>query len=166
MKGKQIYQFLLLILLFFPMTVFSQGFKSIETGNQSAGNVDFNFSGIWAYRSLHNNSDLDLDFSKLAFGKGTMVLNVEGHKISGTIGGPGWNLDLSGYINGSYIRFQGKGLVGEEIWVYDYAGELIMPWPHGIDQNPTIVGSVIRTKEHSEGKSPAGYVATFYSVRK
>lgn len=127
--------------------------------------VEFEIDGEWIYRSLHNKTDINLDFNDLAFGKGTLVLKLDNHKVSGSLGGPGWNLVLKGSYNADEIRFQGTGEIGGELWVYDYKGVLIMPWPHEVNQLPTIVGSVIRTKAHSEGKSPAGYVASFYAVK-
>jgi hypothetical protein len=93
--------------------------------------------------------------------------------LKGTIGGPGWSLALRGsrtYGYPSQVRFQGKGVVGGEEWIYDYVGWLVPVWPNSDDrlQRPAIVGSVIRTIPHSNGKggtSPAGVVASFYAVR-
>lgn len=127
----------------------------------------FAIEGDWVYRSFHNDPDFDAEFNDLAFGKGHMTLNLNQHEVYGTLGGPGWNLDLAGYYApDGEIRFQGTGIISGEQWIYDYSGTLVMPWPHGIDQRPAIVGSVIRTKEHSNGKSKAGYVGSFVAVRK
>lgn len=91
--------------------------------------------------------------------------------IKGSIGGPGWSLQLTGnrgYGNPFDVRFQGKGKVGDEMWTYDYIGYLVPAWPNGDHQRPAIVGSVIRTVAHSDGAggiSPAGYVASFVAVK-
>lgn len=66
-------------------------------------------------------------------------------------------------------RFQGKGVVSGEEWVYDYIGWLVPAWPNSNDtlQRPAIVGSVVRTVPHSSGSggvAPAGVVASFYAV--
>lgn len=53
---------------------------------------------------------------------------------------------------------------GEE-WVYDYLGYLVPVWPNGVDQRPAIVGSIVRTKPHSMGNAPAGYVAQWIAVK-
>ena len=53
--------------------------------------------------------------------------------LSGTIGGPGWSLALHGsfgYGSPMQVRFQGKGLVGGEEWIYDYIGWLVPVWPN------------------------------------
>jgi hypothetical protein len=69
------------------------------------------------------------------------------------------------------VRFQGKGLVNGEEWIYDYLGWLVPAWPNSTDrlQRPAIVGSVVRTVPHSGSApgsvSPAGVVASFYAVR-
>jgi hypothetical protein len=68
------------------------------------------------------------------------------------------------------VRFQGKGVVGGEQWIYDYIGWLVPVWPNSTDrlEVPAIVGSVVRTIPHSGsggGTNPAGVVASFYAVR-
>ena len=79
-----------------------------------------------------------------------------------------WALELNGSINygNPYdLRFQGRGIVKGEEWVYDYEGYVIRPWPNGVDQRPAFVGTVVRTVAHSQGKSKAGVVASFIAVR-
>jgi hypothetical protein len=131
------------------------------------------FVGNWTYRSLLGDPDLDKEFDKLEFGKGTLVIEeAEPQLLKGTIGGPGWSLTLHGsrgYGSPMQISFQGKGLVSGEEWVYDYIGWLVPVWP-GSDPNKqrrAIVGSVVRTVPHSSngGVAPAGVVASFYAVR-
>jgi hypothetical protein len=133
------------------------------------------FPGSWTYRSLLNEPDITTDFDKLEFGRGTIVITApSSNTLGGTIGGPGWSLDLHGsigYGSPGQVRFQGKGVVGGEEWIYDYIGWLVPVWPNSNDtlQRAAIVGSVVRTIPHSGSSpgtiSPAGVVASFYAVR-
>ena len=127
------------------------------------------FTGNWAYRSLINNPDLTVDFNALRFGQGTLSLTEPSKgKLGGTIGGPSWTLTLDGTATGGdplKLRFQGRGEVGGEIWVYDYLGYRIVDWPNGVDQREVIVGSIVRTAPHSQGQAEAGFVASWYAVR-
>jgi hypothetical protein len=130
------------------------------------------FVGTWTYRSLLNNPTLKTDFDALEFGRGTIVIkDAPMQTLVGTIGGPGWSLELQGsrsYGDPMHARFHGTGTVGGEKWVYDYNGYLVPDWPNGVDQVPAIVGSVVRTIPHSAGAgktAPAGVVASFYAVR-
>ena len=132
------------------------------------------FVGSWTYRSLLNDADVSTDFDKLEFGRGTIVIEDGPEEVlRGTIGGPGWSLALHGsraYGSPAQVRFQGKGLVGGEEWIYDYIGWLVPVWPssNGQLQQAAIVGSVTRTIPHSSGTggvAPAGVVASFYAVR-
>lgn len=68
------------------------------------------------------------------------------------------------------VRFEGRGVVGGEEWIYDYIGWLVPVWPNSKArlQRAAIVGSVVRTIPHSSGSggvAPAGVVASFYAVR-
>lgn len=97
--------------------------------------------------------------------------------LKGTIGGPGWSLDLKGareYGNPMHVRFQGKGVINGEEWIYDYDGYLVPAWPNGVQQVPAIVGSIVRTVPHSGSPPkdggpapihPAGVVASWYAVK-
>ena len=131
------------------------------------------FVGKWSYRSFLNNPDLSVAFNDLEFSAGTIVIKQAPMQLlTGTIGGSDWSLDLKGaraYGNPMSVRFQGKGVVSGEEWIYDYWGSLVPAWPNGVDQRPAIVGSVIRTIPHSGGApgtvAPAGVVASFYAVR-
>lgn len=131
--------------------------------------TDNPFVGTWTYRSLLNEPDVNTAFNDLEFGRGTLVIEAAAFELlTGTIGGPGWSLALHGsraYGSPMSVRFQGKGTVGGEDWVYDYTGWLVPVWP-GSDaslQRPAIVGSVTRTIKH--GSAPAGVVASFYATR-
>ena len=132
------------------------------------------FVGAWTYRSLLNDPDINTQFNDLEFGRGTIVIEDAAEEVlTGTIGGPGWSLKLygsRGYGSPAQVRFQGKGLVGGEEWIYDYIGWLVPVWPNSTptQQRPAIVGSVVRTIPHSNGNggvAPAGVVASFYAVR-
>jgi hypothetical protein len=132
------------------------------------------FVGTWTYRSLLNNTDVTTDFNDLEFGRGTIVIEENPMQLlTGTIGGPGWSLNLHGsraYGSPMKVRFQGKGLVGGEEWIYDYIGWLVPVWANSDStlQTAAIVGSVTRTIPHSSsggGTAPAGVVASFYAVR-
>ena len=131
------------------------------------------FVGKWTYRSLLNNPDINQDFDKLEFGRGTLeIQEVSSTVLGGTIGGPGWKLALHGsfgYGSPMQVRFRGKGFVSAEEWVYDYIGWLIPAWPNSNStlQRNAIVGSVVRTVPHGSGSavSPAGVVASFYAVQ-
>jgi len=129
-------------------------------------------TGSWTYRSFSNKPQLGLPFNDLKFGEGTIKITESAmDEFAGTIGGPGWELKLSGavgYGNPFSVRFQGVGSVGGETWIYDYVGYLISRWPNGINQRPALVGSVIRTVPHGNGAggtSPAGVVASFIAVK-
>ena len=132
------------------------------------------FVGTWTYRSLLNDPDVNTNFDQLEFGRGTLVITApSSDTLGGTIGGPGWSLDLHGaigYGSPGQVRFQGSGLVNGEKWVYDYIGWLVPVWPNSNAQlqRAAIVGSVVRTIPHSSGNggvAPAGVVASFYAVR-
>lgn len=137
--------------------------------------TDNPFVGTWTYRSLLNESNIGTDFNKLEFGRATLVITASSSTtLGGTIGGTGWSLALHGsfaYGSPAQVRFQGRGIVGGEEWIYDYIGWLVPVWPNSNDtlQRAAIVGSVVRTIPHSSGKpgtvSPAGVVASFYAVR-
>lgn len=132
------------------------------------------FVGAWTYRSLLNDPDVNTQFNDLEFGRGTIVIEEAPEQVlRGTIGGPGWSLNLHGsrgYGSPMQVRFQGKGLVSGEEWIYDYIGWLVPVWPNSNDtlERPAIAGSVVRTIPHSSGSggvAPAGVVASFYAVR-
>ncbi|MGH9599438.1 MAG: hypothetical protein ACRD27_06210, partial [Terracidiphilus sp.] len=134
--------------------------------------ADNPFTGSWTYRSLLNDPDISVPFGKLQFGVGTIVIDdAPSEVLSGTIGGDDWQLKLRGsrsYGSPAQVRFQGKGLVGGEEWIYDYIGWLVPVWPASTSalDRPAIVGSVTRTIPHSSGTggiAPAGVVASFYA---
>lgn len=127
------------------------------------------FEGAWSYRSFRSNPDLDASLDDLLFGSGNLNLTVPSpDRLSGTLSGDGWNLDLNGGVtdgNPATIRFQGRGTIGGEQWIYDYVGYLVPVWPNGVEQRPAIVGTIVRTVAHSNGQASAGYVAQWIAVR-
>ena len=127
------------------------------------------FAGKWTYRSFHNNPELDAEFNALEFGRAILDVQPEDPLgVAGSIGGSGWSLAIKGRVDfGSppSIRFQGKGDIGGETWVYDYYGFLAPAWPNGDGQRPAIVGTIVRTVPHSNGQAEAGYVASWIAVR-
>jgi hypothetical protein len=139
------------------------------TSSQQAPDLTNPFVGKWSYRSFHNNPDLSVSFDKLRFGAGTLELSSSTFgNLSGTIGGPGWSLGIKGWITFGTpmtVRFQGRGEIEDEEWVYDYFGFLAPNWPNGEEQRPAILGTIVRTVPHSSGQSKAGYVASWIAVR-
>ena len=100
---------------------------------------------------------------------GTLVLvATAGNGISGSIGGPGWSLAITGTVtpgNPTRLQLEGRGMIENEEWVYAYLGYMVPSWPKGVDQFDAIVGSVIRVIPHSNDQAEAGFVASFYGVR-
>lgn len=130
------------------------------------------FVGRWSYRSLLNDPNLQTSFNDLEFGQGVIdITEAPMQVLTGVIGGSGWSLNLYGsrsYGDPMHVRFQGKGVVGGEEWIYDYTGYLVPQWPNGVQQRAAMVGSIVRTIPHSNGSggvNPAGVVASWYAVR-
>lgn len=128
-------------------------------------------TGKWTYRSFLNDPDLSTEFNALEFGRGTITIyQAPMGVLKGSIGGPGWSLNLRGSINYGdpySLRFQGKGVVGGEQWIYDYIAYAIKPWPDGVNQVPAMTGSIVRTIPHSSGTggtAPAGVVCSWFAV--
>ena len=129
--------------------------------------------GSWTYRSFSNNPDLSTAFNDLEFGRANITIDdspfgvIKGRIFDNDPSFP-WALELNGsvnYGNPCDLRFQGRGTVNGEEWVYDYEGYVIRPWPNGENQRPAFVGTVVRTVTHSQGKAKAGAVASFIAVR-
>ena len=129
-------------------------------------------AGKWTYRSFINDPNLATDFNNLEFGRATITINeAPMGTLQGSIGDTGWSLDLNGSINYGdpySVRFQGKGVVGGEQWIYDYIGYVVKPWPNGVGQIPAMTGSIVRTIPHSGGSAgsvaPAGMVCSWIAV--
>ncbi len=138
----------------------------------SATNMHTILEGMWSYRSLNNDPNLSTSFNDLEFGQGTIRIDSSPlNEFSGLIFGPGWELDLKGSINYGdpfCLRFQGKGVIGGNEWIYNYVGYMVNPWINGINQVPAIVGSIVRVIPHPGGDGglhPAGVVASWYAVK-
>jgi len=143
--------------------------KSNEATTSNAGHsVLSSLSGKWTYRSFISDPNLNTEPNNLLFGSGTMELSATApDNLSGTLGGPDWQLTLSGKVmvgTPVSIRFTGTGIIGGEEWVYDYLGFAVPSWPNGVDQRPAIVGTIVRTKAHSGGTAKAGVVAQWIAV--
>lgn len=129
------------------------------------------FVGRWRYRSFRNVPDVVTKLDDILFWEA--ILNVTSRSssgISGDIGDGQDKLTIKGFVTfgfPNFIRFEGTGLdgTGTAGWKYNYAGFLVPEWPDGIDQRDAIVGSVIRTVPHTNGKAKAGYVASFVAVK-
>jgi len=129
-------------------------------------------AGLWTYRSFIADPDLATAFNDLEFGRGNIKVDEAPFGIfRGRIYDTGWSLELNGAIQYGtpfQIRFQGKGVVGGEEWIYDYLGSVVAPWPNGVNQRPAIVGTIVRTIPHSSNGTaiaPAGVVAQWIAVR-
>jgi len=144
-----------------------KAFRSRAAGTESS--VPSPVAGRWSYRSFVSNPDLTVEPNQLLFGSGTMDLSVTSQDdLTGTLGGEGWQLMLTGRVVGgtpTAIRFTGKGIIGGEEWIYDYLGYAVPAWPNGVDQRPAIVGTIVRTKAHSAGTAKAGVVAQWIAVK-
>jgi len=123
--------------------------------------------GTWVYRSFLSILDVKSPFDKLEFGVGEIRIDAAPMNVfTGLIYGEGWELDLTGSINYGNpvtLRFQGRGVVDNEEWIYDYEGYVVRPWPSGVDQVSAIVGTIVRTIPH--GASPAGVVAQWIALK-
>ena len=129
------------------------------------------FAGDWTYRSFLSNPDIKIDFNQLEFARADLRIDRSPFGVlQGKLSFDDDNLTLKGniaYGNPFTARFQGKGATpGTEGWIYDYLGFLVPAWPNGVDQRPLIVGTVIRTVPHSNGKAKAGVVASFIAVKR
>jgi hypothetical protein len=129
-------------------------------------------TGKWTYRSFYNDPNIATSLTDLQLGIGTIVIEEAPFDLlKGTIGGDGWSLKLQGsrsYGNPMEIRFQGKGVVNGEEWIYGYVGYFVPAWPDGVQQVPAFVGSIVRVIPHksgSNGISPAGVVGSWYAVK-
>lgn len=132
--------------------------------------------GKWTYRSYHNAEELiEREAQKaldLVFGEGIFEFTpVTYVKFEGTFDmGGNYMLNLDADLHpmkdsaGFEIAVTGHGIAGTptEGWQYDYRGIFGHRWDGGVDQVPSFVGTVIRTKPH--GDRPAGYVASFIAV--
>jgi hypothetical protein len=134
-------------------------------------------NGNWTYRSFINNpQEVGDDAQKalaLIFGEGNLTITVKSESLfhAGLDFGGGAAMDLYGeVVAGSGVSpevliITGTGRTGTSTdkWVYQYKGYVVPQWSEGVQQVPTIVGTVIRTIPHGAGT--AGVVASFVIVR-
>ena len=108
----------------------------------------------------------------LVFGEGIMTFDrPSANNITGTFDmGGGFVLDLTGTIQNNAVgdiavELYGTGRPGTptDNWEYDYKATTTPKWSNGIDQIPTLVGTVIRAKPH--GTAKAGLVASFIAIK-
>jgi hypothetical protein len=108
----------------------------------------------------------------LVFGEGLMTFGQpSANNIAGTVDfGGGFVLDLKGTMQTTAAGDIAVDLVGTgrpgtptENWEYDYKATTTPKWPNGIDQVPTLVGTLIRAKPH--GTAKAGVVASFIAIK-
>jgi len=108
----------------------------------------------------------------LVFGEGVMTFDQpSGNNVTGTFDmGGGFVLDLKGTMQTNAagdiaVELYGTGRPNTptDNWEYDYKATTTPKWPNGVDQIPTLVGTVIRAKPH--GTAKAGVVASFIAIK-
>jgi len=128
-----------------------------------------NLAAIFGQGSTANNAAKALG---LIFGEGVMTFDSPaGSAITGNFDmGGGYVLDLKGTmqtLNSGDVSVEifGTGRAGTPTanWEYDYRAFLSPKWPNGVNQIPTLVGTVIRAKPHDGG--PAGVTASFIAIK-
>jgi hypothetical protein len=130
--------------------------------------------GHWTYRSFLNRAEHEDDINNLLFAEAELVFEKasSGELIGALNMGEAGSLTIKGTVvdgNPLSVRFQGVGKAAgspSEGWIYDYIGWYVPAWPNGVNQKPAVVGSVIRTVSHSNGKAKAGVVASFIAVKR
>ena len=171
------------IIIFFVFTpVFGAetlpNISSVNHGTANSRSDTSLLAGKWTYRSYRNDPSLiDGDAKKALqsiFGEGVFTFEVlQNNTIKGVFDmGGGYMLDIKGVIQPEIpnsapltLSINGYGRAGTPTdgWEYNYHGFLAYQWPNGIDQVPSLVGSVIRAKPH--GTAKAGYVASFTAIK-
>ncbi len=131
-------------------------------------------NGAWTYRSYFNNPALVSEDAQAAlamiFGEGQFLLTQSNTgAVTGKLDmGGGYALELSGNSakNGSQFELIGLGIADTPTagWRYDYRGVAGYSWPNGINQVPSLLGTVIRVNAHGP-HSPAGVTASFVAVK-
>ena len=129
-------------------------------------------AGRWTYRSLFNDSDASKPFNDLRFGFGTLEIDPAPRGVfRGRLIGPGVTFRVEGSVGDArprVLRFQLRGIFHSEEWLYDYLGWVIPPWPQGVGQLPTMLGTLVRDIPYTDtggGLAAAGLVATWFAVR-
>jgi hypothetical protein len=129
-----------------------------------------NLAAMFGQGSTANNAAKALS---LVFGEGVMTFDPpSGNNVTGTFDmGGGYILDLKGMMQMSTsgdisVELFGTGRAGTPTanWEYDYRANSTPKWPNGVNQVPTLVGTVIRAKPHDGGA--AGVVASFIAIKR
>jgi hypothetical protein len=131
-------------------------------------------TGKWTYRSYVNTPALvggdPQAAAELIWGEGVFDFELgEGERFGGTLDmGSGYALTLEGEVlpgdpSGFSIVGLGIDKTPTEGWRYDYHGAGGYEWPDGVDQVPSLVGTVVRVNAHGPS-SPAGVTASFIAV--
>jgi hypothetical protein len=134
------------------------------------------FAGRWTYRSYVNDPALVGDDANkalaLIFAEAVFTFEIPtSSTLKGTIEWTGGGLDLQGTLRPTgeggapvlAIVGTGRPATGTAGWEYDYHAQLAYQWPTGLDQTPTLIGTVMRAKAHDGGA--AGFVASFIAVK-
>jgi hypothetical protein len=128
-----------------------------------------NLAAMFGQGSTANNAAKALS---LVFGEGIMTFDPpSGNNVTGTFDmGGGYVLDLKGTMQTSAsgdisVELFGTGRPNTPTanWEYDYRASTTPKWPNGVNQIPTLVGTVIRAKPHDGGA--AGVVASFIAIK-
>jgi len=129
-----------------------------------------NLAAMFGQGSTANNAAKALI---LIFGEGIMAFDrPSGNTVTGTFDmGGGYVLDLKGMMQTSSsgditVELFGTGRAGTPTanWEYDYRANTTPKWANGVNQIPTLVGTVIRAKPH-DGGAAAGVVASFVAIK-
>jgi hypothetical protein len=108
----------------------------------------------------------------LVFGEGIITFDPPAaDALTGNLDmGGGYVLDFKGTTQTTpsgdiSIAVIGTGRAGTktENWEYDYKATTTPKWPNGVNQVPTLVGTVVRAKPHNG--APAGVVASFIAIK-
>lgn len=149
----------------------TNGLHADSSSPATAISVTNRFLGTWRYRSFLNVTTPAKKLDDILFWEAEMSLQDAGNgRVTGTIGDASDKLTVRGsgtFGFPNYVRFEANGIDGTSSagWKYNYAGFFVPDWPDGVDQQDAIVGSVIRSVPHSNGRAKAGYVASFIAVR-
>jgi hypothetical protein len=131
--------------------------------------------GKWTYRSYRNDPALVGGDASAALvqilDEGVIDLESDGpRRFHGGLGmGMNHALSLEGeLLDGDPVQFSmiGVGIARTPTagWRHDYRGLLGFAWPDGIDQVPSLLGTVIRVVAQGD-HAPAGVTASFIAVR-
>lgn len=132
-------------------------------------------TGRWTYRGYVNTSSLVGDDPEAAlaliFDEGVFDLEAgPGDRLHGAFGmASGDALTLEGRLlpgDGTNFSIVGLGVDGTPTqgWRYDYRGAVGHEWPSGVEQIPSLLGTVVRVNALGPS-APAGFTASFIAVR-